>query len=142
MPNLNPLIRLRRFTLEERQRALAKLYAQVEELEIQKRAILDSVESEREVIDENTQHLSMMTAFLHYLQASQKQVEDINNQISSLDIKINRAIEEMREAFGELKKIEITRDRRLEDIRQENLKREDAMFSDIAIEMWRRGKGS
>lgn len=138
MPNLDPLIRLRKFSLEERQRVVAKLYAQVEELEIRKKAILDSVESEKVAIDDNAQHFSMMQAFLNYLQNAQKQVEDINNQISTLDIKIDRATEEMREAFGELKKIEITRDRRLEELRQLNLKREDAMFSDIAIEMWRR----
>ena len=68
MANLNPLIRLNKFRLEEKQRVLSKLYAQVEELEIQKRAILDRVESEKQTVDENLSHLSLMTSFISYVQ--------------------------------------------------------------------------
>ena len=140
MADLNPLLRLNKFRLEEKQRVLSKLYAEVEKHEIEKKAILDSVESEKQAVDENTQHLSLMTAFMNYFQKSKKEVEMINNQISSLEIKINRAIDEMREAFSEFKKIEITRDRRLAEIQQENAKREDVLFSEIALEIYRRSE--
>lgn len=138
MANLDPLIRLNKFQLEEKQRALSKLYAQVEKLETDKRAILDSVQTEKEAIDDAQHHLSMMTSFMAYVQRSQKDIESINNQVSSLEIKITRAIDEMRKAFGELKKIEITRDRRLEEIAKDNARREDALFSEIALEIYRR----
>lgn len=138
MADLNPLIRLNKFRLEEKQRVLSRLYAEVETLEIQKRAILDSVESERQAVDDSMQHLTLMTTLMTFIQQSKKNVDTINDQISSLEVKINRAIDEMREAFGELKKIEITRDRRLEEIQKENKKREDALFSDIGLEMFRR----
>lgn len=138
MANLDPLIRLNKFQLEEKQRVLSGLYAQVEKLEIDKRAILDSVETEKYAIDDATHHLSMMTAFMAYVQKSQKQVESVNNQVSSLEIKITRAIDEMRVAFGELKKIEITRDRRLAELAKENAKREDALFNEIALDIYRR----
>jgi flagellar export protein FliJ len=139
MANLDPLIRLNKFQLEEKQRVLSKLYADVNQLEIQKSAIMDSVESEKDAID-NLDDISMMPAFLGYVQRTKGEVNGINNQISSLEIKINRAVDEMREAFGEFKKIEITRDRRLEDIRKANAKREDALFSEIALEIYRRNK--
>lgn len=138
MADLNPLIRLNKFRLEEKQRALAKLYAQVEEYEIEKRAILDSVESEKAALNDDFNNLHMMQAFLGYLQKSQKSVEEINGKISSLEIRIARAIDEMRDSFGELKKIEITRDRRLERVQKENAKKEDALFSEIALEIYRR----
>ena len=138
MANLDPLIRLNKFQLEEKQRVLSRLYADVQALEIQKSAILDSVESEKEATDLNSQDITMMRGFLAYLQRSKTEVGLINDQISSLEIKITRAVDEMREAFGELKKIEITRDRRLEDIARENAKREDALFSEIALEIYRR----
>lgn len=138
MANLDPLIRLNKFQLEEKQRVLSGLYTQVEKLETDKRAILDSIETEKHAIDGTTQHLSMMTSFMAYVQRSQKEIEEINNQVSSLEIKITRAIDEMREAFGELKKIEITRDRRLEEIAKDNARREDALFSEIALEIYRR----
>jgi len=138
MANLDPLIRLNKFQLEQKQRALSVLYKQVEDLEMQKKAILDSVQSEKQALDDDLQHLSMMTSFMAYVQKSKQEVEAVNNQISSLEIKISRAIEEMREAFGELKKIEITRDRRLDDIARDNKKREDDLFSEIALEIYRR----
>jgi hypothetical protein len=81
-----------------------------------------------------------MQGFMTYLQRTKTEIGLINNQISTLEIKITRAVDEMREAFGELKKIEITRDRRLEDIAKENTKREDALFSEIALEIYRRSK--
>ncbi len=138
MADLNPLIRLNKFQLEEKQRALSRLYNQVQELETEKQAILDSVESEKEAVDENLSHLSLMSTFIAYVQRSKNEVSLINDKISSLEIKITRAIDEMREAFGELKKIEITRDRRLAEIQEENKRREDALFSEIALEIYRR----
>tara|TARA_B100001765_G_C19488342_1_gene332551 strand:- start:849 stop:1271 length:423 start_codon:yes stop_codon:yes gene_type:complete len=140
MANLDPLIRLNKFKLEDKQRALSKLYAEVEKLEIQKKAILDSVESEKGSVQSDLADMAMMQAFLNYFQRSKKDVDKLNGQISTLEIKINRAIDEMREAFGELKKIEITRDRRLAEIHKENLKREDALFSEIALEIYRRSE--
>lgn len=137
MANLDPLIRLNKFQLEEKQRVLSKLYDDVNTLEIQKSAIMDGVESEKDAID-NMQDITMMQAFMGYVQRTKVEINLINDQISSLEIKITRAVDEMREAFGELKKIEITRDRRLADIAKENVKREDALFSEIALEIYRR----
>jgi flagellar export protein FliJ len=139
MANLDPLIRLNKFQLEEKQRVLSKLYNDVNTLEIQKSAIMDSVESEKEAID-NMQDITMMQAFMGYIQKTKTDIGFINDQISSLEIKITRAVDEMREAFGDLKKIEITRDRRLADIAKENAKREDALFSEIALEIYRRSE--
>ena len=140
MADLNPLLRLNKFRLEEKQRALSKLYAEVESLEIQKKAILDSVESEKNVVDHDTGNFMLMQSFMNYFQRSKNEIETINNQISTFDIKINRMVDEMRTAFGEFKKIEITRNRRLDDIQKENQKREDALFSEIALEIYRRSE--
>jgi hypothetical protein len=138
MADLNPLIRLNKFHLEEKQRVLSRLYNQVQELETEKQAILDSVESEKDAVDDNMTHLSLMSSFIAYVQKSKTEVSLINDKISSLEIKITRAIDEMREAFGDLKKIEITRDRRLAEIQEENKRREDTLFSEIALEIYRR----
>jgi flagellar biosynthesis chaperone FliJ len=140
MADLNPLLQLRKFRLEEKQRALSRLYGQVEELETEKRAILDSVESEKSTVDDNMAHFALMSSFMAYVQKSKKQVEEINKKISALEIKIRRAVDETREAFGEMKKIEITRDRRLQEIQRENQKKEDALFSEIALEIYRRSE--
>ena len=138
MAELNPLIRLNKFRLEEKQRALSLLYLEVQKHEIEKKAILDSVESEKHIVEEAVQDITIMQAFLLYFQRSKIQIETLNNKISTLEIKISRAIDEMREAFSDFKKIQITRDRRLKDIQKENLKKENDLFSEIALEIYRR----
>ena len=140
MADLNPLIRLRRFRLEEKQRALAVLYAEVDRLETLRRGILDSVEAERDTTDLDIGNPIMMQALMAFIQKSKIEVEVINRQISSQEIKIARAIDEMRDAFGEMKKIEITRDRRLAEIAEDNKRREDALFSETALEIYRRSR--
>ncbi|PCH98375.1 MAG: hypothetical protein COB76_07115 [Alphaproteobacteria bacterium] len=140
MANLDPLIRLNKFELEEKQRVLAALYANVGRLETMKSGMLDSLESEKDVTDQDLGDITMIQAYLAYLGRVKRDVARFDQEIDKIEARIDLAIDDMREAFGELKKIEITRDRRLKEIRDENKAREDALFSEIALEMYRRQK--
>ena len=51
MANLNPLIRVRKHTVEQKQKALADLYRQAEELISQKKKLLDQLAVERQKVD-------------------------------------------------------------------------------------------
>lgn len=140
MADLDPLIRLNKFQLEEKQRVLAALYANVGRLQRNKAGMLDSVEAEKDVTDQDLGNITMIQAYISYLGRVKRDVQRIDREIQRIEDRIELAIEEMREAFGELKKIEITRDRRLEELAKENKKREDALFSEIALEMYRRSE--
>jgi flagellar export protein FliJ len=140
MANLDPLIRLNKFELEEKQRVLAALYANVERLQNNKAGMLDSVEAEKELTDQDLGDFTMIQAYLSYLGRVRRDVARIDQEIAKIEARIELAIDDMREAFGELKKIEITRDRRLMELAEENKKREDALFSEIALEIYRRAE--
>jgi len=140
MADLDPLIRLNKFGLEEKQRFLAKLYSDVERFEQMKAGMLDSVESEKDVTDADLDNITMIQAYLAYLGRVKREVSQIDNEIKRIEARIQVAIDDMRDAFGELKKIEITRDRRLKELAEENKKREDALFGEIALEIYRRSE--
>lgn len=140
MANLDPLIRLNKHELEEKQRVLAALYANVERLENNKAGMLDSLEAEKDATDQDLGDITMIQAYLSYLGRVKRDVARIDLEISKIEARIDLAIDDMREAFGELKKIEITRDRRLVELREENQKREDALFNEIALEIYRRSE--
>lgn len=140
MADLNPLIRLNKFQLEEKQRFLSRLYKDVERFETIKSGMLDSVEEEKQTTDSDLGNIYIVQAYLSYLGRIRAEIAQIDIEIKRLEERIELAIEEMREAFGELKKIEITRDRRLAELAQENKKREDDLFSEIALEMYRRSE--
>ena len=53
MADLSSLIRLRKHTVEEKQKALAELYRQAEALEARKKFYHDEIKKEREVINQN-----------------------------------------------------------------------------------------
>jgi hypothetical protein len=140
MADLDPLIRLNKFELEEKQRFLAKLYSDIERFQNMKAGMLDSVESEKDVTDADMDNITMIQAYLAYLGRVKREVAQIDNEIDRIEVRIKAAIDEMRDAFSELKKIEITRDRRLKELAEQNKKREDALFSEIALEIYRRSE--
>jgi len=140
MANLDPLIRLNKFQLEEKQRFLSKLYSDVARFQKMKAGMLDSVESEKEVTDQDLGDVSLIQSYLAYLGRVRKEVAQLDHEIERIENRIEVAIDDMRESFGELKKIEITRDRRLAELAEENKKREDALFSEIALEIYRRSE--
>lgn len=140
MADLDPLIRLNKFELEEKQRFLAKLYNDVERFQTIKSGMLDSLESEKDVTDADLDNITMIQAYLSYLGRVKKEVSQLDNEIGRIESRIQIAIDDMRDAFGELKKIEITRDRRLAELAEDNKKREDALFSEIALEIYRRAE--
>ena len=125
MANLDPLIRLNKFQLEEKQRVLSALYANVERLERTKAGMLDNLESEKDVTDNDLGDMMMIQAYLSYLGRVKRDVARIDREVEKIEARIEKAIDDMRESFGELKKIEITRDRRLAELAEENKKRED-----------------
>lgn len=136
MTDLDPLIRIRKHALEQKQKFLADLYRQAQELEEQKKTMLETLAEERKKVDE--MGVEALGYFGHYSEAVRGRVEDIDEALRKLNNRIEVAREDMREAFTEMKKIEITQARR--DAEEERLlkKKEDAMLDEVALEGFRR----
>src|SRR5688572_17752076 len=105
MADLNPLIRVREHTVEQKQKFLAELYRQAENLAAQKRALEDELAAERDKLKENNS-VDMLKYFGVYTEAVKGRIENIESAIEMLNTRINIAREDMREAFAEFKKIE------------------------------------
>lgn len=136
MADLDPLIRVRRHAVEQKQKFLAELYRQAEEMEQQKTSMLETLAEERKKVDE--MGVEALGYFGHYSEAVKTRVEDIDEAMKKLNNRIEAARDDMARAFEELKKIEITNEQRQEAERAELAKKEADALDDIAIESYRR----
>ncbi len=139
MADLNPLIRVRKHVVEQKQKFLAELYRQAEDFENQKQALEDQLEEEQEKVQE--MGVEMLSYFGHYSDAVKERVEEIDEAAARLNTRIEIAREDMRQAFAELKKIEITQEAREQAELDELKKKEAAELDEIGIEAYRRKQG-
>jgi flagellar FliJ protein len=137
MADLDPLIRLRKFELDEKQRVIARLYQEQEAMQLRKRNLLDQLRHEMKVMEE-LGSVEALSSYTQYSYAVKIKVEAINAEIAKIQARIDIALEDIRSSFGDLKKIEITKAKRLEEIEKENRRKEDQFFSDVAIDQYRR----
>ncbi|MCB9982349.1 MAG: flagellar FliJ family protein [Rhodospirillales bacterium] len=136
MADLNSLIRVRKHALEQKQKFVAELYRQAEELKNQKTTLLTQLDEEREKIQEFG--VEMLSYFGPYSQAVKERVIEINQAAGVLESRIAIAREDMRAAFAELKKIQITQAAREDEEQKEQDKKESAELDEIGIEAYRR----
>lgn len=137
MADLKSLIRLRRFELEDKQRIIARLLAEVDRLLGTKENILRQGEIERDMA-KAAGTVEAIGLYLVFDKRVRYTVQKLNQDLDKLEGRIAEAQDEMREAFGELKKIEITQDVRLAARKAELQRREMALFDDIALTIFRR----
>jgi flagellar protein FliJ len=137
MADLNPLIRVRKHAVEQKQKFLAELYRQAEQLADQKSTLEAQLAAERENV-RNSDSVDMIKYFSVYADSVKARVKDIDDAVMKLNVRIDIAREDMREAFAEFKKIEITQERREEEEIAVLEKRQADLLDEIAIEGYRR----
>lgn len=137
MAELEPLIRMRRHAVEERQKFLAELYRQADALEAEKQGILKKLADEQEKT-KTIDMIDIIRAFDVFAKASRDKIARIEEHRRALEFRIDAAREAMREAFNELKKIEIIDERREAEAIALIEKREAAILHETAIEIYRR----
>jgi flagellar export protein FliJ len=137
MADLEPLIRFQKFKMDEKQRFIARLFAEAENIYNHKRRMLDEVSRERNFADQSMDPW-VITGFLGYQGLMKKRVALINKEIERIEARIDIAREDLRTEFIELKKFEIVNTRRLERERKRLERLEAQMFDAIAIEGFRR----
>jgi len=140
MANLEPLIRYRKFQMDEKRRMIARLYAEADKIYSHKQRALDDVARERGYVDASSDP-HVITGFLAYQGLMKKKIGLIEVEIKRIDARIEIAQEDLREEFTELKKFEIVQRRRLERRRKDMARRESQLFDAIAIEAYFRAFG-
>ena len=136
MADLKSLIRVRKHTVEQKQKAVADLYRVSEELQNQKTDLLDNLSLEEQKLKDMS--IEMLSYFGPYSVAVKERVADLDKKSETLEKRIMIAQEDMRAAYAELKKVEITQERREEEEAKELKDKESAELDEIAIEGYRR----
>ncbi len=137
MTDLNPLIRLRKYRVEEKQKALAELFRQTELLEGRKRALLSEIERE-EALANKANSIDAMFSFVAYASRVNTEIEKLNKLIEMMEPRILKAQDEMREAFAEQKKAEIIQAQREAEEAKNIAKKENTNLDEIGGEVFRR----
>lgn len=139
MADLDPLIRFRKYSVDEKRRFLARLYEESEKLAAARAEAEENIKEETKLAQElgTAEALSDLGV---YAEAMRHKIKKIQDTVKKLETRIAAAQEDMRTAFAEMKKVEITQ-RNREQREQEELKRkEDNTLDEVAIENYRRQK--
>jgi hypothetical protein len=137
MADLEALIKFRRHIVDEKRRFLAQLYREAEQVERQRQVILQQME--REIAMAEKMGTSDAQAFLgKYLEGARRKVKALEGALKKMDVRIAAAQEDMRAAFNEMKKIEITQRNREERAEAEQKRKDDQELDEIALDTYRR----
>lgn len=137
MADLEALIRLRRHTVEEKQKVLAEIFREVEVLDERKKDLLGRLEKERKALDENP-NLETKDYYGRFEGVIRGDVERIDSEIAQLEVRVQIAQEEVRRAFADMKRVEIVHERRKAEEAQGIQNKESAELDEIGIEGFRR----
>jgi len=137
--DLEGLIRLRRNTVEEKQRIIADLFRNAEKLEKRKKDLEDKLHKEREAI-ENNPELETLTYFGAFEQVALRDIDRLTQELKKWEERIEVAQDDMRNAFADLKRVEIVDRRRKEEALAEQQSKETKELDEIGIEVFRRAE--
>lgn len=137
MADLESLIRVRRHTVEEKQKILGAIYAQVEEIENRKKELFARLEKERKALDDDL-NLETREYFGRFQGVIQNNVEKLDVELVELEARLEIVQEEVRTAFAEQKRVEIVHERRQEEERREINNKESRELDEIGVEGFRR----
>ncbi len=139
MADLESLIKYRTHQLDEKKKLLAELFKEAEQIELQKHSLLENLEKEK-LITEKDESLETSIYFGNYAELIMTKIEALDKAKEKLETRISLAQEEVRNAFAELKKVEITNDRRKEEEKNEINKKTSLELDEIGIETFRRSE--
>ncbi len=137
MADLEALIRLRRHTVEGKQKVLAEIFRQVEVIEHRKKELLERLDKERKALDENLT-LETRDYYGRFEGVIRGDVERLDGELAKLETRVQIAQEEVRAAFADKKRIEIVHQRRQAEEKKELNHKESQELDEIGIEGFRR----
>lgn len=131
MKSLNTLIRLQKRKVDDLRRNLAQIENQKQQMLDRIAALEDELQRELQLGEKSPE---MAAFFGDFVGRIRKRKLEITEEIKKIEKKIDVAREQVRLAFGELKRYEIVRDRRLEEAKKLREKREGEELDEIALQ--------
>lgn len=139
MANLLSLIKLRKHNVDEKQKVLAQLYRESETIERSKQTLIERLRTERDVLDK-VRTLEMYAYFGRFSQNINRMIERLNLEKQKLEMRINIAQDDVREAFANMKKVEIVQREREKTEKKKADAKETREFDEIGIDAFRRNE--
>lgn len=136
MAELDSLIRVRTHAIEQKQKFLAELYRKAEELKQQRLDFIAQMQKEKENIQD--MGMEMFVYYENYVKSAKERIAEIEVSEKQLDVRIVAAQDDMRDAFAELKKIEIIQEQRIAEEKAAQNKKESDLMDEIGIDGFRR----
>lgn len=135
MADLKSLIRLHKYKLDEMQRAMAELNAQVAALEKKKADLLDQIRREQEASEKNPE---IGMTYGAYAQVALERRRNLENGIAIVEAEILKARDRIKDAYAELKKFEMTQEAREQAEQDEIDYKESLALDEMGLESHRR----
>lgn len=139
MANLLSLIKLRKHSVDEKQKVLAQLYREAEALQSKKDMLIDRLREERMALNEKAP-LEMFTYFGRYSQNVQRVIERFTQEIVKIETRIQVAQDDVREAFAGMKRIEIVQAEREKEEKKIQADKESNEMDEIGLDGYRRNQ--
>ncbi len=137
MADLESLIRLRRHTVEEKQKILAEIYREVEKREEEKKNLYARLDKERKAMEADLT-LETREYYGRFKGVIESGIERLNGELRELETRLTIAQEEVRAAFADQKRVEIVHERRKEEEQAAIDTKESNEMDDIGVEGFRR----
>ncbi len=134
--DLHTLIRVRKWTVEEKQRALAALLADEEKVLEFQRALERELEQEKAVASASSADLRYTLE--PYIQRYRQRRDNIAGALILIRQKINEARDHLAEAYRNLKTFEITQEQRDAAEEAEENRKEQITLDEMGLDLYRR----
>lgn len=138
MSELQTLIRLHKWKLDEKRRALAELQAFRERLEDQKSRLEEEIRAEQ---DKARVSEAGTYGYGHYARAVIERRRRLDESIAEVERQIAAATEEMAVAFQELKRYELAQESRDRREREKQRRKEAAALDEVGLTGFMRRRG-
>ncbi len=135
MSRLAALVRLRRWEIDEKRRALAALAGLKAKLEMDLAALAAELKAEQATA---AQAAEVSFAYAGFASSIRRREAKVGESIASVDARLDAAQSEVTDAFQELKRVEIAHDRQVAEVRAAQDRREQAESDEIAQRQHRR----
>ncbi len=130
MSSLHSVIRVHRWQLDEKRRALADLESLAERLSLELRRLDEDVDRERAVVGNGG---ASGTDFANYMKAVQMRREHLTDSREQVERQIAAASKDIAESYRDLKKYEIAQSDRDRNAQLRRARRETAILDEIAV---------
>jgi len=124
------IIKIKKKELDIIRSGLANLEAHKDQLLLVIAAIKNDLAKQEEFLKDKPELSSFYIPFLQKCKTNESLIKE---ELVKLDIEIEKRKEQIREAFAEVKRFEIIRDKKEQEIREEENKKESEMFDEVGI---------